>query len=957
MNRTTKALARLGTLAVVAGTVLGTPFAVGTAFAAGNLSNASINSVTNGTVVSNEVAAAQDFSSGQQDGVVSFQNNAGHLIHLTLNGTGAYFPKDAADNLQTNDPAGPAGTVTVTGPTTATATACTSPCIVDIEDTVAENVTLFAVDTVDASSLTATVGFNGTYATGCPTTGIDVGLFANPENDGHQGLTSENTAKNCVTQGTYGTPLTLSGTYMAGGSGVSGQTMEVDIVHSGVPLGQAIFSGVNTSTCTIQNNTKEFCTTDASGNISFTVVDNPTGPPASDNGNDVVIKTRAPAPPPATVNGFPQITSVPPAAVEQIKFGPGSVTPTRLDLAQTRLIAPSTQTNATAKFAEPGDVIQNTYTVYGACTPAAPNTTCVGTKLAGVSLPLSVNHGFFTPNCTQAGITSYAECSFATTPTAGSQVGNLTNSGTTTTVVTNQAGQFTVSLAIGRDAAFDNNGFVTAAVTSGSLGSLGDETPGVNQANCANSTPVISPPLNSGNPINLGGNPQNLGGQPNPAGGTFTATFFDNCPLDVQWTTAEKPLNGGTAKLQAVAPLASPNNVSIASENNYPATDSGTINVPDEGRVVFEAVVTDQFGNLTNDANDGNLVLTKTGPGNLWICNFGINGQTATNACAGPGEEPATAQPNGTFNQTDNAVVGSYLNIPAQQRYQVDTAKQGGPANKGYGTTTPSVNDGTTVVTLTWKAPTTTFAQYHAGSPTVATFAAGTATAQTDTFTLNFYNQLSQPVVTFSVKPASTVPTATAVTVAATVVDQFGNPIVSPAIAGVDFLRSGGNENSCVPAQNGSGGATANVVPTDTSGVAAYSFTCNAPGLSTISIVVQGPSGTQLASGQVPITFTGPPPATATTERPTVTARSHRPGRLTVTVVTHPAVAFKRVNIYKMVNGLPHLIGALGTNGAGVGRITLHLKRHHHYRIQVVVKGLGAGFRSVPSRIISATTR
>ena len=81
--------------------------------------------------------------------------------------------------------------------------------------------------------------------------------------------------------------------------------------------------------------------------------------------------------------------------------------------------------------------------------------------------------------------------------------------------------------------------------------------------------------------------------------------------------------------------------------------------------------------------------------------------------------------------------------------------------------------------------------------------AAGTYTADTvdkiATVKFNFYNQVAQPVVTFATTPSNSVTNGTAVTVSATVKDQFGNPIPGQRVT---FLVTGPNQSSCNPTNN-----------------------------------------------------------------------------------------------------------------------------------------------------------
>jgi hypothetical protein len=621
-------------------------------------------------------------------------------------------------------------------------------------------------------------------------------------------------------------------------------------------------------------------------------------------------------------------------------------------LVSAKLIAPPNQ-NAASPSAEPGDAIQLTFQLFGGCTPDATHSSCdtTGTAkpavpLAGVTQTLSVDHGFFTPNCVSpqatrfldvaSGTNDYANCTFNATPAAGTKVGDLKSSGTSTTVRTDDTGQFVVTLGIGKDSAFDSIGSLTAAIkTDGGLvplqpgGFLTAGTPCT-----AGQVEIASTGVNGFVPAG-----------PVPAG----------CQIDQRWTTNEQPLNGGTAKIAVQPSLSSPNNVAIITENNAaPATGTTAVNVPDVERVVFDVTLTDQFGNLTSNlgaAGANAATLTKTGPGKLWNC--GLGALTSVNACTAQtngGRTSNAQQADGTFTEAFNSVA-SYTSVAAQNPYQVDTAPNAGPANTGYGTVTPSVNDGTTKVVLSWTAPTTTFASFIAGSPNTATYAAGNGAAQTDTLTLNFYNQLSQPVVTFAVSPGNTVGTSTAVTVTATVKDQNGNPIVMgawPTSLAIQVVRSGGNESSCTPIQDTN---TNQFLFTNTSGTAGYTFSCDKAGLSTVTMVVTGPGGVALASGHEAITFTGAPPVSTIKEKPGLKLTSPKAHRLRVSVTTHPTLKHKKVNVYRVVNGIPHLIGALSTGSTGKGHLTIKgLKSGKVYRIKVLVKNVSSKYHSVYSK-------
>ncbi|HVV74974.1 MAG TPA: hypothetical protein VHC43_02985 [Mycobacteriales bacterium] len=925
MKRTTKAMARLATLAVIAGGALSAPFAIGTA-------NATVTGVTvaNGTIGSNEDASAASYYPHAAT-VTWSPSHANSTISLA--GTGAYFPATANQALG-------GGNVNVTGATTATCAATgAGACTAVVGDSVAESVTAFIVDPVDATSASATVGFNGIFITGCPQSGIDTGTAPNVA----YGNPAQNTSQNCVTQGQFGQPLLVSAKYLAGGAGVIQGTEVLLTSVNEKP-------GPNTSTCTEIDNTHIDCTSDASGNFSFNLINNGVGTPPAPEADTYQITTRN------STGTYPGIVAAPPAGAaptEQVNWGVGGVTPVRVNLISSIVLAPdSANASGQQPAAEPGDAVKNVYQIEGSCTPVSPAVTCDGTRLAGVSVPVTVDKGFITPNCTQGGVTSYAECSFATTPTVGAQAGNLTNSGTSATVSTNVAGRVTVTYGIGRDSGFDQQGVVPTHVTIATIGvtGTGNRTTGANQTcgqGLAGTQSDVYLPTISG----------------------LLALYNDNadCPQDFEWTTAEAPLNGGTAKLVAIPAIAQPNNTAIQTENNSAATDSGTTNVPDVNRVDFVIHETDQFGNLTSGTLTAALAaashtpsLTKTGPGWLFSCTTGFSSTSACTTPTGSGSANTT-NADGTTTQVVNGTIGSYLaNVNdgapgavlfnGQFRYQVDTTgaglgNQGYPCSTAFATcfpglvaSTPGVNDGTTTVVESWAAPTTTFATYHAGTPTIATFSAGTGTAATDTFTLNFYNQLAQPVVTFVVKPGSSVATGTAVTVQATVVDQNGNPIVNQV---VDAIRSGANEATCVPAQTqGNGGNVTTPLATNTSGVAGYTFTCNGAGVSNVSMVVLGPGGTQLAQGREAITFNGPAVGGGQkVEKPTVAILAPKRHVLAIHVVTHPSLHHVTVHFYKVVNGLRILIGAAKTGPAGHAHLRVEGLRsgtHHRYTAKVV---------------------
>jgi hypothetical protein len=81
-----------------------------------------------------------------------------------------------------------------------------------------------------------------------------------------------------------------------------------------------------------------------------------------------------------------------------------------------------------------------------------------GQVLDGVAVGVTTDHGFFTPNFANGDFTP------AVSPTVGAQVGNWLSKGATTTLTTGDTGTATLTLAIARDAGFDDDGKVAALV-------------------------------------------------------------------------------------------------------------------------------------------------------------------------------------------------------------------------------------------------------------------------------------------------------------------------------------------------------------------------------------------------------------------------------------------------------------------------------------------------------------
>lgn len=268
----------------------------------------------------------------------------------------------------------------------------------------------------------------------------------------------------------------------------------------------------------------------------------------------------------------------------------------------------------------------------------------------------------------------------------------------------------------------------------------------------------------------------------NPAATTGQFTF----------TTRANPLN-----LSATAPL------TFREVNGLPLSG----NVPTVQTRDFVVEVRDQFGNLVVLPTPA-VNLTLTGPGSL-----GRVGGTATAP---------------TFTTATNTA-GSYTSAPDVIESRSDTA-------------------GTQTVTATLaNATQTTFQAVPNSNPAAFTVVQTNATtAKTVNFSLSYYVQdPSKFGFLFTTTPAGTVPVNTAVTVSATVTDQFQNPV--PGLV-VQFIRSGPGSQSS--------GTDPVVRVTNQAGTAGYSFSSTDAGQATVTVIISDASGNELRRGVQTVTFT-----------------------------------------------------------------------------------------------------
>jgi hypothetical protein len=192
--------------------------------------------------------------------------------------------------------------------------------------------------------------------------------------------------------------------------------------------------------------------------------------------------------------------------------------------------------------------------------------------LANVPVTVTTDHGFFTPLPTNTG--DYTTLTFSPAKADGAQVGNLSSLGASFTGKTDDNGQITLALGIGRDAAFDVNGRINDKLTFAAT----------------NGTNVVN------NPADF-----------NQVGTDFPFTWSTN-QSDVNGGGVDgNPLNGGTVKLlPATAADKLSGDVQADGSNN---TNQNTFTNTGSN---FRLQATDQFGNLVRVCN---IALSVTGGG------------------------------------------------------------------------------------------------------------------------------------------------------------------------------------------------------------------------------------------------------------------------------------------------------------------------------------------------------
>jgi hypothetical protein len=467
----------------------------------------------------------------------------------------------------------------------------------------------------------------------------------------------------CYSQQTAGAAVTQTITYLQDGAPKANVSIEIDNND-----GDATFAATQPAGTAFFSTDQVNCNTNAQGQCSFTYTD----ATAQTGGSNVPVASQeefyaftvantAPYPNSEADELVDFITSATPARIEQV--GRTTIRPTGFG---TR---------------KPGVAQEVQYRLFSTCTTVAGDATCEGTPLANRSVTLTVNHGFFTRNCSVSGVGgsgSYANCTFNPAPTAGAAVGNLASLGTSTTVSTDPDGYFYATLGIARDAGFDDDGEVLATVTGVATGSAAT--------------------LTANNPGN-GTAGQNCTTSPGNGG----------CTTFIEWNTTNSPLNGGTISFVAI------DGGVLTGDPNF---------VPNQNLRTYVVHATDQFGNLT-DAN-GNILISWTGAGYADDC-----GYTGPATCP-RGTEGGSFYVDGSYTNADeqDRIVSSADEVladatPAENGLQTVTAAWDAPRTV-FTTFTPAVGNTPAVATFTAdtvaKSATVKFEFYDQAAQPVVTF-------------------------------------------------------------------------------------------------------------------------------------------------------------------------------------------------------------------------------------------
>lgn len=259
------------------------------------------------------------------------------------------------------------------------------------------------------------------------------------------------------TQAQQGDATTVSFT-VVGADGTPFAGRKIALSQSG---GSFSATGQPTGT-TYTSATSAVCTTDAAGRCSVVVSSPTTGTvtvTATDSITDATTKQIATGVTKSTAVSY---RSQPVTLTEADNLYPFCCNPASL------IIRPTGGNDYVwFNYAQPGDAVKLYYQLYDAN----------GQPLRGVTTQVTLDHGFFTPNCVGD---VYTGCTFTPAIADGNKVGNLKNLGSTITVTSDDNGIILVTEAIGRDTEFDNDGYAYVKTTISANGGTVDN--GYNQS-------------------------------------------------------------------------------------------------------------------------------------------------------------------------------------------------------------------------------------------------------------------------------------------------------------------------------------------------------------------------------------------------------------------------------------------------------------------------------------------
>jgi len=375
-------------------------------------------------------------------------------------------------------------------------------------------------------------------------------------NFGPSEITFDNcSTSSCATQAQVGTVKTITATETTDGQPRDGRTLTFTAFDG------ATFPATQPSGATRTSDTTATCVTNNNGSCSVNVTDASTGTDEVDVADN------------AQPNDNPGTGA---EASDEIDFRGQAPTLNESNTTEGSAVAlyPSARGgNEPNTPGVPGTVLESEYTL-------RDQNGGGGSPLSNVAVTVHLDHGYFT-ECPGVEVSEhYEDCSFTPAPADGQPVGAPVNDGQTKTFQTNNSGSFEMYISIGRDAAFDQDGFVDThptatvggttidlgnpATTSGEFSEDGFPTWLTDTSDCNQFNDFCSDSVS----------PAFTGGDTGPEGG---------------------PLNGASVQL-----------VPVPGENP-------TANTADN--VHFLVVTRDQFGNLVRDDND--LTASVSGPAEL----------------------------------------------------------------------------------------------------------------------------------------------------------------------------------------------------------------------------------------------------------------------------------------------------------------------------------------------------